>query len=485
MTEPKKYILVTFLIAAFVLAFLPALNVYIDSARVLTRSLESAYKGRDPNIAFLKMAHLLEGDKRYDGIVFGSSRTRYGVDADYVGRLFGGRWYKAEYPGGTQREHLHNLKLLVDHDRAPRHAIVMLDDFVLFRHINTETNYFYRLYPDSVLDWLDFYVFYLLKRPSESDWQMAFGGTELRPYRRILYERQGARVFKSGKRDSNPDVISVRYRPLHVLSVPPFGWSRDEKQDRLESVLEELEQLRDFCTENKIKLTLVITPRHYKTLMAKDIRLLTEFRLRLAERLSYFDFTPLSEMSMDNDNWREASHFFAMLGNRAFDDVAAFEINGQSVASYVTDQSAARHVASMKRGLRQNLVDLLRRDPRMFLHPSYLSAQPVARYTLEEPQKVELDGARLASAGARVVKLAIKPKKGIALKMVAVVRDDAGQETRQVIYDFELSDTLPEVWAALPNPDQGQLARLEFDTGDRKLLINHVELFALSDLQTN
>lgn len=485
MTESKKYILVTFCVAGLVLMLLPVLNVYIDSARVLTRDLEMAYKGRDPNISFLRMTHLLNGSERFDGIVFGSSRTRYGIDADHAERLFGGRWYKAEYPGGTQREHLHNLKLLIEHDRAPRHIIVMLDDFVLFRQINTDSDYFYRLYPDSVFDWLDFYRFYLFKRPSENDWKMAFGGTPLQPYRRILYERQGGRPAASPEAKKDPNVIAVRPRPLRVLSAEPFGWERKAKQDRMDSVLQELAQLRDMCAENQIKMTLVITPRHYKTLFAKDIHILTAFRLELANIHPYFDFSPLSEASMDNQNWREASHFFSGLGNIVLNEVASVEVRGQAVENYVTEQTAALHVQSMKKGMRQNLIGLLRQDPRMFPHPIYLSAEPVARYKVTNSGTINVAEHDIRSQDARVLKAAIKPRKGVRLKIVAHLRDQEGGETRRTIYDFEMSDTLPEVWAALPDLDQGALTRLTFDVGGRKRLINHVELYGLADLQTN
>ena len=485
MNASTKYITIALAVAALFLMLLPAFNIYTDSSRVLTRGLDTAYKGRAPNIAFLRMAHLLEGEEHYDGIVFGSSRTRFGVDADYVGSLFGGKWYKAEYLGGTQREHLHNLKLLIAHKRAPEHIIVMLDDFVVFRHILTQSDYFYRLYPTSVIDWLDFYRFYLFKRPSETDWKIAFGRTPLEPYKRILNERRGAVFFEDGGRDPDPDVISLRYFPEFVLSAPPFGSGNEDKPHRIASVLVELQELRKLCEDNQIKMTLVITPRHYKTLFAKNVNLLMEFRVRLASIMPYFDASPLSETTMENRKWNESSHFMAALGNQVFDEVAKVEVKGKPSSAYVTADSVQVHVESMRLGLRQNLVALLRKDPRMRLHPSYLRPESSVRYDVMEGKTVDIDQPSRAQGNTQVMKVSLTSAKDINLKILANVTDNGGLAQQLTIYDFALRGGKQDVWVALPDAAQGQLKQIAFDTDGAKVLINHIELFDLAELQTN
>jgi len=464
---------------------LPAFNLYTDTSRVLTRSFDTAYKGRDPNIAFLKMAHLLESEARYDGIIFGSSRTRFGVDADYVGNRLGGRWYKAEYPGASQREHLHNLKLLIEHDRAPAQIVVMLDDFVLFRQLNTQEDYFYRLYPNSTLDWLDFYRFYLFKRPSEVDWQAAFGRSPLQPYRRILAERRGAVLIKAGTRDTNPDVMPFRYWPNVVLSARPFRLGRADKSHRISSVLKELIQLKELSESHQIKMHLVITPRHYKTLYAADIRILTEFRERLAATMPFFDASPLTKSSTDNRNWREASHFAAKLGNAIFDEVVKIETEGSRTSIYVTAESVPRHLESMKTGLQENLIPLLRQDPRMKLHESYLQSGVSQRFPVTNNRTVKIENSNLEPRWARVMKVVLDAPKDAPLKITADVQV-AGLQTRSLtIYDFPLQGGSQEVWVALPDPTAGGLIEIAFHTDNAKASVNHIELFGLAELQTN
>ena len=109
----------------------------------------------------------------------------------------------------------------------------------------------------------------------------------------------------------------------------------------------------------------------------------------------------------------------------------------------------------------------------------------MARYKVTNSGTINVAEHDIRSQDARVLKAAIKPRKGVRLKIVAHLRDQEGGETRRTIYDFEMSDTLPEVWAALPDLDQGALTRLTFDVGGRKRLINHVELYGLADFQTN
>jgi len=346
------------------LAPLPAYNLHVDASRVLSRDVTHEYLNREGNIGFLKMVHVLESEI-YDSFVFGSSRVRFGIDADYLDELTNDHWYKFDYPGGVLREHLHNLRVLVESERDVKSVLLAVDDFVLYERRNNESDYNYRLYPIGWLEWVQFYQFYLFKWPGKIERAINLGETKLVPTDRIQGERKGI--------DFGLDTSDAR--ELRLLSELPQGMAYGSATPYMSEVLAELRQIKYLCNQYGIDLQVIITPRHYKTMLSRNWDVLAEFRRKMAEITEFYDFNGVIPQTLDARYWRETSHFHPEVGREISRVIFAGQsLPGGTYGKRVTRANVQSHNHAMRAEYLTALPRLLASDDRVSLHPSFLGS---------------------------------------------------------------------------------------------------------------
>ena len=349
----------TFLVA---MLLLPVFNLYVDSSRVLTRDYAHSYKNRQGNINFLKMAYLLEHRGSYDSLIFGSSRIRYGFNPQHLNAVLGGHWYKMEYPGGVPSDHLYNLGLLLKKGFKPESVILTIDDFDLYSdRAPRQQDYFYRPYPTSISDWIDFYQFYLFKKPTIVDRKILMGQLKLKETERIEHPDGFAHSKKSDQEHEK-----------HMLSLLPQGWNYGSNGDRMDALLDDIQSIISLCDKHGIDLKIMVTPRYYKTLLARDFNLIANFKKRLAAIHPFVDFTTLDALTMDNRNWHDASHFFTNVGKKV---ALALKDPGRVAGSFgvlVNERNVDAHIQAIQGQIRANMVALMQYDHRIIVHPSLL-----------------------------------------------------------------------------------------------------------------
>jgi len=314
------------------------------------------------NVNFLKMSYLLEHKDRFDSIIMGSSRVRYGFDPSYMNSVLGGKWYKMEYPNGTPSDHLRNLKTLLKNDYRPKNIILSLDDLDIYKDRKDRmSDYFYRPYPDSLYDWVDFYIFYLFKRPTRADIDIFTSKRKLKVTERILHPAgysHGPKSLESHKK--------------RMLSLPPHGLDYILKRPAIGPLIEDIRAIINLCKHEGIGLKIIVTPRHYKTLLARDFDIISAFKMRLAYTHSFIDFTGLNKLSMDNSLWLDTSHFFIPVGRRVVDSILKPVDDIGEFGSMVNEGNVISHIRKVKAKIKGGIIPMLNRDDRVIINGSLL-----------------------------------------------------------------------------------------------------------------
>lgn len=407
---------------------LPVFNLWIDSSRVLGRDFEHEYFNREGNVAFLKMAYVLSHEP-YDSFYFGSSRTRFGVDVEHLGGLVGGHWYKLEYPGGVVTEHLHNLRVLLDHGREIRRVVLSLDDFVLYTDRNNESDYNYRLYPEHWWQWFDFYSFYLFKWPDRRERAVLSGEAHLVPTQRILDEFSGI--------DFGLDT-SVAHKQALDLDLAQ-GIQYADMSGFQERVLEEIRQFVSICRDEGIDLTVLITPRYYKTQLARDWATLADFRRRLAEIHDHLDFAGVSRFTTDSKFWRETSHFHPEVGRAMNRRIAGNGADSSQFGVRVSQDNVDSHTSGFVEKLLSKVPTFLESDRRLWVHPSYLP-EPLVVVDFWERGAAVVDQGHGRAHGELM--LEVQRGGGPVIRLSTTVPERVG-ESKGLVATIELASTRP------------------------------------------
>ena len=112
--------------------------------------------GVEPNSNYIKMQYILHNPDKFDSFLFGSSRTGF-IDVEKIPE---GKWYNMSYSEGLPKEHLENLREMIEHGIIPKNVMVGVDNISCFVDPSLHENQFYRIpYPRE--DKLGFYAKYL------------------------------------------------------------------------------------------------------------------------------------------------------------------------------------------------------------------------------------------------------------------------------------------------------------------------------------
>ena len=247
------------------------------------------------NEHYANLDFLLNTEKKYDTIIFGSSRCK-----NINPGLFDGYAYNLAYPAGIPNDYLNDIMLMVEKGVVPKRIFIGLDDFS------------YKRSPDEVHSVINFvgykdewsnlkYKFSLFtKKPSSPTFKYMFG--RLRENKCIynintdgsIKEEIGRRIkdwqgFISDKRFEEPTIFA-------------------EKNNRTGIVIEEIKEIKKICDSNGIELVLFITPTHITTYLYDDIDNFNNFKNEISQICPFYDFSTINEITCNNYYWKETSH---------------------------------------------------------------------------------------------------------------------------------------------------------------------------------
>lgn len=287
----KKYLLRMAIFAALVFAILLSVGVIIDPYNVFHYE-NPVNNGVEANKNFIKMKHILANRDEFDSLIFGSSRAGF-VD---VTQLEDGRYYNMCSSEAVPAEHLRLVRELIEEGFVPKNILVMVDDISCFVDPALHDELLYRVpYPvGGVLDKLKFYLRYCDLVTNLESLSVIREHEDNDPEYAERFRRSGSERL---------DGVS------HFDGTYQEGYWSDYYELRLEESIAELQELVELCGEYDIRLRIVTNPTYYKTYARGAANGYLDFLEALADVTEFYNFSGVSDVTTNDANYFETSHF--------------------------------------------------------------------------------------------------------------------------------------------------------------------------------
>ena len=87
-----------------------------------------------------------------------------------------------------------------------------------------------------------------------------------------------------------------------------------------------MKEFVSICEKNNINLKIFIFPSYKNTLLSYNQDKISEFKLKLAEVVNYYDFYRLDDISKNEINWRDTLHFMPSIGDYIIESIKKPEL---------------------------------------------------------------------------------------------------------------------------------------------------------------
>ncbi len=327
------------------LLILPIFNYKIDRWRVLHDDFTTSYDGLPINKNYLKVSYLIRNPNKYDTIMMGSSRN-----ASLKGSLISPRAYNAYYEFGTIKGHLKNLKTLLRHNVKFKNLWIGINDFDIWKDSKDfEKDYSRTPYPSNYIEWINFYYLYLFKKPDITDIKLLKGEIPL-VYSNRIFRKDLTEHFKSLENSELKNIKnSFKWRKKMTSMAGSLLGYKDDNY-RIDKAINEINEIRELCNKHHIKLTLFFYPSFYKTYLLYNQYKIEEFKRKIVENGSFYDFYMLDKnVSLNELKWHDSSHFVLSEG---IDIIKSIQNNKNLVNSKNIDI----HIKNLRKKI-NNLLD--------------------------------------------------------------------------------------------------------------------------------
>ena len=257
---------------------------------------------------FLVTTYMLEHYNKYDTLLFGSSRVQF-INPQHIPNA---KAYNLTVAEGIPQEYYLMLKLLISKGLKPKSVLIGLDNFshnISFEgHQNAlETKSHYLITGEPLYK---FYSDFFFRLPTKKDFQdIKNRYKNLNLYKMhydIIYNQKKA--FREQK--------YTQPEPSAPIYNNPTTWHGDNLQNALQAI----KNIKTLCDEHGIKTIFWINPIQHTSYdaMQKDKlnkALFNKFKKELSYITDYYDFSEPNEISKDNRNWLETSHFIPKIGD--------------------------------------------------------------------------------------------------------------------------------------------------------------------------
>ena len=279
--------------------------------------------GVEPNSNYIKMQYILHNPDKFDSFLFGSSRTGF-IDVEKIPE---GRWYNMSYSEGLPAEHLENLQEMIENGIIPKNVMIGIDNISGFVDPSIHENQFYRIpYPRE--NKLSFYANYF----------------SIKGVIRSLEVTLEHEV-------EDPDYVDRYYRSGSSKRDPSLGgkWKGDAPywenyyRNCMDDAILSVRRIAALCEEYDINLIVFTNPIYYTTYQESKnygYDVLLEW---LSDPVDYYNFSGINDVTMNRNNYYEASHYTEEIGDmiidRIFNGVSDEHLESQGFGFYVTGEN--------------------------------------------------------------------------------------------------------------------------------------------------
>lgn len=287
------------------LVWIPLLifNVCIDPYGVFFNC--SKHVPVEPNRRYMKMKYILKNPEKFDSFIFGSSRTN-SLNPDKIPT---DSYYNMSYAVGLPKDYYHDLLLMSKSGIKIKNLIIGIDDISLIENPKVPPqDLIFKTYPVSLIDKISFFKSYILYRPSWLFVDMVFKSNDVSDRRQI---------FRNGM-VSKPELDSTILRsPSEHISPKRFfkPFSRYRISPDVTQSISEIEKIIMFAKANQINLIFYINPIYQVTYLNVNLDKYFYALKKLADITSFYDFSGLNSIAINNMDYYEASHFNEKVGD--------------------------------------------------------------------------------------------------------------------------------------------------------------------------
>ncbi|MBQ9390155.1 MAG: hypothetical protein IJU07_08285 [Synergistaceae bacterium] len=330
----KKFLLKLSIFAAYVVLASVIFPIWLDPFNVF--HAERIRPNRiEPNKNYIKMKYILANPKKFDTFIFGSSR----VGRICTDKIADEKCYNMTYSVGLPGWHLLNLKTFLKNGIQPRKVYIGIDSVSYTSNYDRQVNEPLRCPYEYLADdaW---HLMRLYLVPS-----MIFGSV----------------IAMLDSRSSKIDVdifYKYGYTAFTTSSERKYDWSKAipsvGKKVEIDKALNFIREIADICRQNGIELVLFTNPMHRITYLAsvndKDY---FKFLEGVAEISDFWNFSSINDITVNNDNYIETSHYKYEVGDLIIDVICngkSFpELQRQGFGVKVTRENAKDFIAMLRK----------------------------------------------------------------------------------------------------------------------------------------
>ena len=332
----KEFVIKVAAFALIIFAIFASINVFIDPYNIFHYEYP-INNGVEANKNYIKTQYLLHHKDEFDSLIFGSSRAGF-LDPE---TFTDGKYYNMCSSEALPAEHLHILKTLIKKGFVPKNVYIMVDDISCFVDPNVDfhKDQLYRLlYPsDGIQSKIDFYSRYCDLITTYESLSVMRGFVNDDPVYTERYRAKGCERL-----DKTADQVQSDFS---------VGYWADYYSLRLDGVISEMTDIVNLCNENGIKLTVVTNPLYCKT-YGRDLEAgYLEFLEALAYVTPYWNFSGYSDITTDENNYYETSHFVPQVASKMVRTVYGETDDNlwkQGFGLYVTPDNVDEFITFMK-----------------------------------------------------------------------------------------------------------------------------------------
>lgn len=281
----KKLILLIFLLLVIgspILYF----NIVIDPFGIF----DSENILKLPNFICRKLDFIIKNPKKFDSFILGSSRVNYINPEMFPEKNYYNMWTS----GGTNNDMLAQLKTLLQYNIKVKNIILGLDEHNYLADPNRHnTNLQFLHYPNSIIDKFLFYKKLILSIPDKKIIKNALS---------VSFEINDYGVC--------PDTTKNAENRININnSIFKKPYAFNFYRINIDDALLKINEIKNICIENNINLNVFINPRHYVSYLNFDLSLYQKFLKGLSKFVSFYDFSGINSVTINNLNYIETSHY--------------------------------------------------------------------------------------------------------------------------------------------------------------------------------
>lgn len=274
--------------------------------------------GVEPNKNYIKTQYIIENPDKFDGYILGSSR----VGSIHVEKITDEHLYNMTYSGGIPANHVETLQAFLDNGVTVKSIYMGVDNIS---------------YTFSPADYTG--------TPLRASWQeLQSMDTFFNIYMNPKMNIQSLEVIANKRPNPNISAFYTYGWDINYNEISSYDWDNaypvTGSRYLMESTLADIAQVKKLCDENGIKLVIWTNPLHHLTYEDALNRNYLGFLEQLAQITDYYNFSGLNEITTNNDNFVDPSHFRAEIGDIMIDIMwngASYEdLHAQGFGWYVT-----------------------------------------------------------------------------------------------------------------------------------------------------